>query len=183
MTSESSMAGVVAGSWKWILSFGIVLILVGIVAIANPFATVIATSLLFAIGLLVAGSFSLAAGITAKGASGRLAEIFFGILALVSSCLVFVSPVEGALSLVWALGALYTISGVLELVSAVLRRSAHRWGVILLGIADILIGLWVLFLLPGTALIALAFVVGISFIIRGAFLSAIGLRLKALAAS
>lgn len=56
MTSDTSVVGVVVGSWKWILAFGIVLILVGILAIANPLATMITTSLLLAIGVLFAGN-------------------------------------------------------------------------------------------------------------------------------
>jgi len=86
----------------------------------------------------------------------------------------FASPVEGAL---------YTVSGMLELLSVLFQKNAHRGWLILLGIADVLIGLWVLLMLQVTALLALVFAVSISLIIRGAFLSVIGIRMKAFATS
>lgn len=167
------------GSWKWLLVFALVLIVLGIFAIANPLATIIATSMMLAISLLIIGAMSLGIGLSAKGVAGRWVDIVFGILAILGGILTFTAPIEGALTLVWTLGALYAVTGVVELLGA-FRATQNRGWLMVMGVIDVVLGFWIMFMLPGTALLTLAFIVGLGFIIRGALLAYASLQMRRL---
>lgn len=168
------------GDWKWLLLFSILLILAGSFAINHPLVTAVATSVLFSALLMVTGIASLATGFMAKGAGNRWIDIVFGVLAIIGGVLTFGAPVEGALSLTWALGALYAVSGVFELAAA-FNASAGRGWLIVQGIVDVAIGGWIMVLLPGAALLTLAVVVGLGFIFRGIMAGMLAFQLRKLA--
>ena len=166
------------GDWKWMMAFGVILVLLGIFAVTHPLATALSVSLMFAIALMIGGVFSLVTGLMGKGLAGRWVDILFGILAIIAAVLTFRAPLSGAVSLVWVLGALYAASGFMELFAAFNGPREGRGWLIALGVIDVLLGFWIMFMLPGMALLTLAFIVGLGFIIRGVFLAIFSLQIR-----
>ena len=177
---DEQVTGVLHGQWKWAIAFAILLIIMGFLAIANPLATVLATSIVLGVSLLFSGGFSLVLGLAGKGVSGRWVEIMFGILSIIGGIMVLRSPIEGAVALVWVLGSLYAVTGMFE-IAAAFRVSQNRGWLIFLGIVDVFLGFWIMFMLPGTALLTLAFIVGLGLLIRGFTLFWLSLRLRKIA--
>lgn len=165
------------GGWGWILAYGIAVLLIGVLALANPIATGFATGVLIAFVLIAYGVFAIATSFSSLKGRARWIELLLGLLALAAGLATLFLPVVGALWLVWSIGAWLLVSGVLEVVSAVRFRTDRGWR-LFLGVVDVLIGLWLLMAGPVTGLAFLAVLVGLSFLLRGVFLILLALALR-----
>jgi uncharacterized membrane protein HdeD (DUF308 family) len=166
--------------WGWILAYGILLAIVGIVALLEPLATGLATGLFIGFVLLSGGVLGLAAGFSGKGWRSRWLDIVLGLLSLALGLLVLWHPFAGAFSLVWFIAVWLIVGGALE-ISTGLGGAHHRGWLVFLGLIDIALGVILFFAGPASALIFLAFIIGTSFIFRGVFLCIFALRLRKLA--
>lgn len=172
MTSAepSSPIGTRAGTgWRWVLAYGVIVIIIGILALVNPLATGLAIGLFLAAVLIVYGAAAVISAISSFAQRGRWIEFALGLLALGAGVLIAFSPYLGALSLVWATGFWLFISGVLQIGCAIRVKADRGWR-LLLGLVDLLLGLILLVAGPVTGLAFLALMVGISFLFRGVFL-------------
>ena len=163
--------------WGWILAYGIMLIVIGALALVEPLATGFATGLLLAWLLLASGVLAVVAGFSGRSWRNRWLDIVSGLAWLLLGGLILWNPIAGALSLVLLLGLWLVASGVIELAAA-FRGARHRGWLILLGGIDIVVGAVLLFAGPAAALTFLAAAIGISFLFRGFLLAAFALRLR-----
>lgn len=163
---DNSPAAFVKAASPWLTVFAVLLILLGIFAIAHPAITAIATGLIIAVTLLLAGVASLLAIASDRDASGRLAHAVFGVLAIGLGGYLVAIPTAGAVELVWLIGALFAVSGLFDILAA-FRLNSNRMYLLLLGAANLIIGIYALFLIPGDAIEVLAILIGISLILRG----------------
>lgn len=175
--SEYHLASSVTRRWKWLLALGLFMVAVGFMATYNPFATGVATGLLLGIVLILAGSSLVAAAWSDHFLGHRLVDLAFAVILILGGTFSVFEPLAGAVSLAWLIGAGFAAVGVFE-VFAGLRDIGRKWLVLLLGMADILIGLYVLLALPQTALVILAVLVGLGFILRGVTLTFLALQLR-----
>jgi len=160
--------------WGWLLASGIIGIIVGIIALFFPGATILAAAVFLGIGLIVQGILEIAAAIRAgAGATGRGWLVAFGVLALVAGVLVLFRPGTGVIVLVWGLILWFVIAGVNDLVAAASAREHRGWN-IAMGVISLIAALILLFS-PATAVGVLALVIALGFILRGGL--AIGLAL------
>lgn len=169
-----------AVGWGWLLAYAVLVILIGVLALANPIATWLATGVLFGLMLLFFGAAAIGAGLTSLSSRARWVEIGLGVLALVAGIVVLFNPFAGALSLVWAIGAWLLVAGIFQIVSAI-RVARDRGWRLLLGIIDALLGGLLLFGGPAIGAAYLAIAVGLSFLVRGVFLVFLALAVRKLA--
>lgn len=163
------------------LAYGVLLVLIGFFALAHPFATALAAGLLLGTSLAFGGAASLIAAFRDAGWRAKTVDLLFGVLILIAAFICLADPFSGAISLAWVIGIIFLITGFYELAAA-FRIGSNRISLILLGVVDIALGLWMtIFMGPGAALIALAGVVGIAFVFRGVLLSVAALKLRGLA--
>jgi len=155
--------------WGWILGYGIIVLVIGFIALANPLATGLATGILVALGLILYGVAAIVSALSALSQRGRWIELLLGLIALVAGICIVFAPYIGALSLVWAIGFWLAVSGIVQLVTAARFRADRGWR-LFLGVLDLVLGIILLFAPPAAGLAYLAIMVGISFIFRGAFL-------------
>lgn len=166
--------------WGWILAYGVIVILIGLLALLNPLATGVATGFLLGVMLVVFGIFAIAAGLSSLSGRARWIELLLGMLGIVAGAVTIFNPFAGALSLVLLIGAWLLVSGIFEIVSAF--RTAHdRVWRLLLGVLDVVLGGLLLFSGPATGFTFLALCVGISFLFRGIFLVMLALGLRRMA--
>ena len=167
-------------NWGWMLAYGVLLVIVGVIAIWNPLATGLAVGLLLSISFFVAGAGSIFAAFSDAGWQAKTVDVLYGVLALVAGFLCLLNPFGGALSVVLVIGVILLIAGAFEIVSGF--RAAHdKVWLILLGVADLLIGGYTVFFMgPGAALLALATIVGLSFLFRGVLLSVLAFNVRGL---
>lgn len=162
---------------KWLFLAAILFLIIGVVAIFHPLVTAIATGLVLALCFMVAGISALLANPGSGHTGHRVVAILFGILAIGVGALLVFFPVAGAVNLVWFVGAIFAAVGLTELTNAV-RFKRHRGFQIAIGLLDLAVGILTLFLPPDNAMAFLAVLVGVSFILRSAALTALALVLR-----
>jgi uncharacterized membrane protein HdeD (DUF308 family) len=166
--------------WLWAL-FGVLSVIAGVIALANPGLSLLTIALLFGCYLIVAGFFDVLAGLTADDADAarRVFAVLLGVLALIAGVIVLVRPGTGLLALVLVVGVYLIVAGVLELASAF--SDPQPWLGALLGLLNIVLGI-VILAIPRLSLVTFAVLFGIGLIVRGAVAIAEGIRLRRLRA-
>lgn len=152
--------------WGWILGYGILSLVLGVLAFLNPFAATYAATLVIGAFFIAAGIVSIAAGLMGKGHEGRGYAIGFGLLSLVIGVLMAFDPMSGALSLTLLVAVWLGIRGALE-IGLGARFKRGRALMIALGVVNILLAIYVLATLPWSALTLPGFILGISFVFGG----------------
>jgi uncharacterized membrane protein HdeD (DUF308 family) len=174
--AEPSLVRAGAG-WGWILGYGIVSVIIGICAFLWPFAATYAATLVVGTFLIAAGIASIAAGLASRGHEGRWYAIGFGLVSLFIGLTMAFEPMTGALSLTLLVVVWLGLRGAMEIaLGARFRRG--RALMIVLGIVNILLALYVLGTLPLSSLTLPGFILGISFLLGGINAVASGLAHK-----
>jgi uncharacterized membrane protein HdeD (DUF308 family) len=145
---------------------GIAFMVVGILALLEPLLASLAASVYLGAMLCVAGAFMLAGGIAGMGHRGGWLSVLLGVLSIIVGLLVLYNPVVGAVSLTWVMGAWFIVGGIFELAMGFSIPAGRGW-LILVGIVNVVLGVWVVMLNPAQAFAFLGLLVGISLVFRG----------------
>lgn len=159
----------------WAVGVGIVLIIVGILAIGSPLASGLAITLVVG-ALLVVGGIAQCLLAFRAGAFGRAVLIFLvGLLKLVAGIYLVSRPVEGLASLTLFLAAYFVAVGILVIVAALKLRGTPSWIWMLLnGIVTLLLGLMIWAQWPLSGAWAIGVLFGIQLLMNGIALATIG---------
>ena len=166
--------------WKMYLAEGIVLILLGAIAIVIPPLATLAVTIFLGWLFLISGMVGLATSFWMRHAPGFLWSLISALLGVVVGVLLIASPLSGAFSLTLVLIAFFVIEGVASIMFALdhKRELSGRWGWMLFsGIVDLALSVMIFAGLPSTATWAIGLLVGINMIFGGAAL--IGMALPA----
>jgi len=183
MAFENPSAGGTAATpngWGWILAYALCVLVLGVLALANPLTTGLAAGFLLGLTLTVYGILAIVAGLSSRHIAGW--TVAFGVLAILAGILTLFDPFGGALSIVWLIGFWFLVAGIFQ-VAVAFRSAPDRGWHLLLGVLDLVFAAAILFAGPLTALGVLAAAVGISLIFRGVFLLTLALGLRRLARS
>ena len=165
--------------WTFILR-GILAIAFGVLAFFAPGLGIAVLVGLFAAWALIDGATNLVAGVRSRGRDrGWWLSILEGIVGIVAGAIALIFPVYAAEALVLIIGVWAIVTGVLEIMAAIRLReqiTGELW-MGLAGLASILYGV-VLFLFPGVGALGLVWLIGGLAIAFGAFLIALGWRLR-----
>ena len=160
-----------------LLVLGGIDVLAGILALAWPGATVLVLALIFGLLLLLGGIVAIGVGTTIRRAGGNpVATYIIGGIAIVAGLICVFHPGAGlwAIALGCAVWFLMTGFGDLAMASA---SPANRLWFGVLGVLSIVAGVILLFN-PASAILTVAVIAGISFLIRGAGELTLGWRLR-----
>jgi uncharacterized membrane protein HdeD (DUF308 family) len=112
--------------WGWLLFFGIIGLLVGIITLINPFAAMPAVIFLFAFWAFMTGILEIAAAIRLrKIIKGEGWYILAGILTVIFAFLIILYPVAGVIAISTFFGIYALVYGVL-LIALSIRLKKHR---------------------------------------------------------
>jgi uncharacterized membrane protein HdeD (DUF308 family) len=167
--------------WVIFLIEGIVLVVLGLMAVAVPMMATLAVAILIGWLLLVSGAVGLFTSIWMRRAPGFLWSLLSAILGIAAGAVLLWSPVTGALSLTVILTAFLTVEGVLSIMYALehKRDLSGRWGMMLLsGVVDLILAAMIFLGLPATAAWAIGLLVGINLIFGGSALAAMALHAR-----
>ena len=171
--------------WGWVLFYGIITLLAGIVVLAWPGATLLVIAVLFGVQLIVAGIFRFVAAFATDDASGgaRVLMALLGVLSIIIGLWAVRHVLLTLLALVVLLGIFWVVNGTIELFAALSHRGMPERGwTAAMGVLSILAGLIVL-IYPGESLLTLSIVLGIWLLIYGVMEITASFRLRRLAHS
>lgn len=152
----------------WFIGFGIVVTVLGILAVAFPFATTIAAKSFLGWLFLISGIFQIAHSFSTKEWNGFFLNLLVGVLyVFVGGWLAFF-PLAGIVTLTILLALTFILQGILEAGMALRMRPVVGWGWILFsGMIAAIVGILILSKLPSSATWAIGLLVGINMISSG----------------
>ena len=169
-TDPADVLDRVGRHWGWLLGFGIITVLVGILVLVWPGRTLIVVAVLFGIQLIVMGIFRFASAFGSHLSAGT--RVLYALRHVLITLL--------ALALL--LGIFWIISGAVELFNALSNREMRGRGwAIASGILGILAGIIVL-VYPGISLFVLALVLSIWLLVFGIMEIVSAFRIRSLRA-
>lgn len=176
MTSSSK-----SQSHGWTLFQGILLVVLGALAIAFPLPATVAIEQVFAAALLIAGGYSLAMALGSKsaGASQRIISALWALLTLVTGLLLVFKIVAGIETLTVLLVAYFAAQGIVTIIASFKFRGHSTFAIMLLSGAVSLLLAWVIFRgFPQTAAWTLGLLFGINLVFTGAFFISMASAIK-----
>jgi uncharacterized membrane protein HdeD (DUF308 family) len=167
---RDALAGAVRRHWGLFMFEGIVLVILGVLALLAPVIASVAATIFFGWILLISGLVGLVTTFRARQAPGFGWSLLSAIIGIVAGGLLLFRPLLGTLSLTAVLIAFLFVEGIVTLMYAFQHRAAlsGRWGWMLAsGIVDVVLAVILFAGLPGTALWALGLLVGINMLFGG----------------
>lgn len=160
---------------------GIVLLLLGALAIVLPPFATLAITIIIGWILLASGVMGLITTFGARHAPGFWWSLVSAVLAIAAGLILLLQPIGGAISLTLLLIAFFIIEGIASIMYALEHRTqlSGRWEWMLVsGLIDLALAAIIFTDLPGSAVWALGVLVGVNMIFGGAALIAIALHAR-----
>jgi uncharacterized membrane protein HdeD (DUF308 family) len=184
-TQRTDAAHVLAGigrHWGWVLVFGIVTLLAGLLTLVWPGRTVVVVAVLFGIQLVVAGIFRFVAAFAADEETGgmRVLLALLGVLSFIVGLYALRHVLLTIAALALLLGIFWIVNGAVETFTALShRRMQGRGWTIFMGLLSIVAGIVVL-VYPAISLATLAIVLGFWLVVFGIMEVVLAFRLRSL---
>ncbi|HXX09190.1 MAG TPA: HdeD family acid-resistance protein [Pseudolabrys sp.] len=178
---QRAAASVLREHWVLFLIEGIVLLILGGIAVVIPPVATLAVTIFFGWLILISGIVGLVTTFWMRHAPGFWWSLLSAILGIVVGVMLIASPVIGALSLTFVLIAFFLIEGAVSIMFALehKRELSGQWGWMLVsGLIDLVLAAMILAGLPSTAAWALGLLVGINMIFGGAAMIVMALHAR-----
>jgi uncharacterized membrane protein HdeD (DUF308 family) len=168
---EQSVAKSLRTHWLLYMIEGVVLVVMGILAIAIPPLAMVAITILLGWVFLISGVIGLFTTLWLREGPGFGSSLLSAILGIVVGIALFVMPVEGAFAITVILVAFFVIEGAASIVFALEHRRSlsGKWEWMLAsGVIDLLLGaLIVIYFGTSTAWVIGGLLVGINMLLGG----------------
>ena len=155
----------------WFIVYGVLMILLGLFAMAAPGIATLAVELMVGWLLLIGGIFGLIAVFQAgRSESGFWWNLFTSIVFILAGLSLLMRPLAGVITLTIILAAYLLAGGIMRIFLALGYRSElpSAWGWVLFsGLVDIVLGLIIISGMPGTAVWVIGLLVGINLFMMG----------------
>jgi uncharacterized membrane protein HdeD (DUF308 family) len=167
----------VADHWGLIVVLGVLSVILGILAIAYPGATIVTVSIFFAAWLFVSGIFYLISSFTRDGDTGsRVLSAILGVLSIIVGWALLRTPFQSVEVFIFVIGIFFLIQGVMTFIGAFARKAGRNWGIVS-GLLGVIAGLIVL-TYPISSAVTLALIGGIWLVILGIMQVIAGFQLR-----
>ena len=183
---EAAVAKTLHSHWRLFLIEGLVLLILGLLAIIVPRVATVAVELLLGWLLLISGIIGLITPLRMRSAPGVGWAMVSAFLGIAVGLILLWWPLSGAFTMALILTVFFLIEGIASILYALdhKRELSGRWGWMLFsGLVDLLLAGLIFLGLPGTAAWAIGLLVGINMIFGGSALIGMALRARSAAAS
>ena len=179
---QSAVVKSIRDHWMLFLVEGVVLVVLGLLAIAIPPIASLTVTILVGWLILISGIVGLVMTFMMRHAPGFWWSLLSAVLAVGAGIVLLGWPVRGVLSLTLVLIVFFMLEGIASIMFAIDHRNqlSGRWGWMLAsGIVDLILASLIFVGLPGTAAWAIGLLVGINMIFGGTSLIAMALHARA----
>jgi uncharacterized membrane protein HdeD (DUF308 family) len=156
--------------WGLFLVQGLVMLVLGLLALARPMIATLAVEIFAGWLFLVGGIVGLAGMFTARKMPGFVWSLIRAVMAIIIGILLLWRPLAGILTLTLLLAAFFAAQGVAQIIASLSQRAAlpGSWAWVLLsGVIDLILAAIIISGWPGTAAWVLGLLVGINLIMSG----------------
>jgi uncharacterized membrane protein HdeD (DUF308 family) len=155
------------GRWKWLVGIGVLLVVVGLIALWNVVDATLVTTIIGGIALVFGGAMQLVGAWASDGSTGRrLLMAVLGVLYIIVGFDLIADPLAGTVTLAIVVALFLIIDGGLRIFSAFAPDHPQRALTIVLGVLMIFLGVWLWTGIPTSALV-IGFYVGLQLLIAG----------------
>ncbi len=183
---QSAVATSLHAHWKFFLIEGLILLVLGMIAIVVPPLATVAVEIFIGWIVLVSGIVGLIATFRTRGAPGFGWSLLSAVIGIVAGVVLLAWPLSGALSLTVILTVFLAMEGIVSIMYALDHRRdlTARWSLMLVsGLIDLVLAGIIFAGLPGTAAWAIGLLLGINLVFGGIALIGMALRARTLAAA
>jgi len=177
--TEAAITNSLRAHWKFFLIEGVVLVVLGVIAVCVPPLATVAVEILIGWLILLSGVLGLVMTFQTRGAPGFAWSLLSAVVGITVGIVLLIWPLSGVLSLTVMLTVFLALEGVVSIMYAMAHRreSSSRWELMLVsGVVDLILAGLILAGLPGTAAWAIGLIVGINLLFGGVALVAIALQ-------
>lgn len=154
--------------WSWLMTLGIMMLILGSLAIIFPAVTSVSVSLFLGILLLIGGVVRLIHMFRSRNWGDFVLRLIVGLLFLAAGVLLLARPAEGTLTLTLLLAIFFVAQGIASLIGSFVTRHQRGWGWLLLnGIVSLILGALIWAELPSSASWAIGLLLGVFLIFDG----------------
>lgn len=154
--------------WGWFMALGILMVVLGAIAIGAPLATGIAVNLLIGWLLIISGVAHGVHAFRATGWRGALLQVLCGLLYLGVGIMMITNPVAGLLALTVTVLVYFILSGIFKIILAIrVDTLPQRGWVTVSGILSLVLAIYVGSQFPSSALWVIGLLVGIEMMFSG----------------
>jgi uncharacterized membrane protein HdeD (DUF308 family) len=168
-SEDQDVIEAIGRSWGWVLFFGIATLVLGILVVIQPKATIYGFALLLGIWLFVSGLFRIIVAIADRHDTGgtRWLVAILGILSVIIGIFFLRHTYETVASLTFLLGLFWVIGGIIEFVSSYGRKGLPGRGFgMVMGLLAVAAGI-VTLVWPSITLHVLVYIMGFWLIVYG----------------
>jgi uncharacterized membrane protein HdeD (DUF308 family) len=163
------LASTIHAHWKLFLAQGIVMMVLGVLAVAVPNIATLAVEIFVGWLFFAGGIFRAISVWHSRRAPGFAWSLLAAVLSVVLGLILIFHPLAGVLTLTMVLVAFFVIEGIVSIVAAIEHRQHLRsWGWVLFsGIIDLLLAYLIWQGWPSSAAWAIGLLVGINILFLG----------------
>lgn len=167
------------GKWGWIVALGVLLVIVGMVALGSVFAATVVSVLTVGMMMVIGGIAQVIHGFAVKTWGGFFLWVLLGILYVLAGFMTFQNPLLASALLTLFIGAALVASGIVRIVMAIQMRHATPWiwGV-LSGLITLFLGAVILMRWPVSSLYTLGIFLGVDLVFSGLSWITVGMALR-----
>src|ERR1700751_6437791 len=176
MNTETGLAGLqrqladtIHAHWKLFLAQGIVMMVLGFLAVAEPNVATVAVTLFVGWLFLIAGIFRAASAWHSRQMPGFGWSLLSAALSIALGLILILRPLAGVLTLTMVLVAFFIVEGIASIIGGIEhRRHLRSWGWVLFsGVVDLLLAYLIWAGWPSSADWAIGLLVGINMLFFG----------------
>jgi uncharacterized membrane protein HdeD (DUF308 family) len=161
---------------------GVLLLVLGAVAIIVPAVASVATAIFVGWILLIASAFDLANAMAVEHGGRKALRFVLALLTFIAGIYLLVAPLEGVFTLTVVLVIWFMATGTARVIIGIAERGLPGWGMtVLSGGISIALGVLIAEKLPSSADWAIGLIVGVDLLFSGTLLTSLAYRLRSLA--
>jgi len=165
---RAAIFGELAKGWKWLLAFGVLSVILGVVGLGMAVFITLASMVFYGVILLVDGGVQLVHSFKCAGWKAKLWHVIISLLYVAGGIIVVRNPVLASSILTLLLAGVITGVGIMRIVMALQMKGSPGWAWILIGgVLALILGILIFAKWPASSLVVIGTFISIELIING----------------
>jgi len=165
---QKELFGDLQKNWGWLLAWGIMSIVLGVIGLGMTFALTVASVLFFGVLILIGGVIQFVHAFKCKGWKGFIWYLLIAVFYIIAGVSIMRNPVAASMVFTLLLAGAILAVGIIRIIMALQHRGSKGWGWLLFGgVVAVLLGAMIAAKWPVSGLWLIGFFVAIELIMNG----------------